>query len=369
MPAFVLTTCGTSLLKDMRKARDLPQDAVPSQQEALAYLRETDREDRNRGAEINSLFSMLGQRLTNGEASAPLYIHLLVSATPDGKWVGDVLRSYLRGRPEVAEVEVTVVEDLSDENPKRFGNHGLRMLVREAAKILKSAEEKRPDLQRVINATGGYKAEISFAGLIGQALKVPVVYLFEGFTTCIELPPLPVHFDRSLWDRHYPMFSTLSEMKQVPADDLNLESVAPSIQALLEREEIDGEEYISLTPILELMHQSFLIQSSPVPTAPPPNELTPQQRRQSLTTVEHHQVKGEEAFINSVATLPWIKRIESIQLGSHTKSRVSRARTQESSEIWVWYASGDMSKQFRLVTTGESNEHWLYCVDQIEQLL
>ena len=54
-----------------------------------------------------------------------------------------------------------------------------------------------------INATGGYKAQISFAGMIGQALGIPVYYLFEKFSKVIKLPPQPVALDLSLWLENY----------------------------------------------------------------------------------------------------------------------------------------------------------------------
>ncbi|MEA2059529.1 MAG: hypothetical protein U9P10_03190 [Thermodesulfobacteriota bacterium] len=53
--------------------------------------------------------------------------------------------------------------------------------------------------QILINATGGYKAQISFAGMIGQALDIPVCYMFERFAEVIELPPQPVSLDLGFW--------------------------------------------------------------------------------------------------------------------------------------------------------------------------
>ncbi|RDE23748.1 hypothetical protein DV713_15980 [Parageobacillus thermoglucosidasius] len=64
----------------------------------------------------------------------------------------------------------------------------------------------------VINATGGYKAQISFAGLIGQVLKIPVYYLFEGFASVISLPEMPVFFDYKIWLKRFQLFRDLYQL-------------------------------------------------------------------------------------------------------------------------------------------------------------
>ena len=53
--------------------------------------------------------------------------------------------------------------------------------------------------QVLLNATGGYKAQISFAGIIGQVFGISVFYQFEDFPRAIKLPPLPVAFDLNDW--------------------------------------------------------------------------------------------------------------------------------------------------------------------------
>ena len=62
-----------------------------------------------------------------------------------------------------------------------------------------------------INATGGYKAPIAVAVLLGQALGVPVYYKHELFSEIIAFPPLPVALDFEVWMR---VSGTLFELER-----------------------------------------------------------------------------------------------------------------------------------------------------------
>ncbi|MGI5862875.1 MAG: putative CRISPR-associated protein [Myxococcales bacterium] len=78
-------------------------------------------------------------------------------------------------------------------SPRGAFVHGLRNLVRAIGKIARDAGG--PEWV-AINATGGYKAQIAVAVLIGQALGSPVFYKHERFESeVIAFPPMPVSFD------------------------------------------------------------------------------------------------------------------------------------------------------------------------------
>ena len=81
--------------------------------------------------------------------------------------------------------------------PRRFRTKGLRQLARELCKILR----ERTPAACAINATGGYKAQIAIAVLLGQAIGVPVFYKHELFPEIIAFPPMPVALDFELWMR------------------------------------------------------------------------------------------------------------------------------------------------------------------------
>ena len=53
-----------------------------------------------------------------------------------------------------------------------------------------------------IDTTGGYKAQIAVAVVLGQALGIPVFYKHEKFSETIAFPPLPISLDYSLLGPH-----------------------------------------------------------------------------------------------------------------------------------------------------------------------
>lgn len=312
----LICTVGTSLLGQVQRLEaDHPLRVAlgknnPHQvAQALLQLAPS---DRTCGAEINSVNSIVA----NGSLSTRAQLHLLVSDTEDGLKVGRCLELYFRnGRCPIGfrEVNVTKVEGLDDANPRRFRTDGLRELVRAVGGVI-----SRYGAQRVaINATGGYKAQISFAGLIGQALEVPVYYMFERFSDVVELPPQPVSLDFGLWLDSYELFRFLSKRRTVHPNDLNRaigHSPDPRLEPLLER--LDGE-LIALSAMGELFHQQFIYRfqaarerllppAVPMERRHPPAQDTALQRNPHLA---HVDLSGLSEYLQRVfEKTPYIRR-------------------------------------------------------------
>src|SRR5262249_30922268 len=119
------------------------------------------------GAEINSVASMIDRRYPPADCR-PYFFH---SATPGRRHISGILRAYFQARGH-SPVEVVEVADLQDENPKRFRTRGLRNLVRGLCRVVR----EHSAAACAINATGGYKAQIAVAVLLGQALGIDVYY-------------------------------------------------------------------------------------------------------------------------------------------------------------------------------------------------
>src|SRR5262249_11595371 len=144
------------------------------------------------GAEINSVASMIDK----GYLPADCGLYFFHSATADGRKIATILRSYYRARGH-SPVEAVEVTDLQDEDPKRFRTRGLRNLVRALCRVVR--QHTAPAC--AINATGGYKAQVAVAVLLGQALGIDVYYMHERFSEIIAFPPLPVALDFEVWMR------------------------------------------------------------------------------------------------------------------------------------------------------------------------
>ncbi len=107
-----------------------------------------------------------------------------------------------------------------------------------------------------INATGGYKAQIAIAVLMGQALDIPVYYKHERFDAIIPFPPMPVALDFSIWQQASGMFMVLSKEGIVSWEQYR-EDWDERFEPLVNREEIDGEDYLELSATGQIFHETF----------------------------------------------------------------------------------------------------------------
>jgi putative CRISPR-associated protein (TIGR02619 family) len=288
MKNTLICTVGTSLLNNLKRSEESILSAVMAKnwhQVALLLL-EKENTDRLCGAEINSITSICQKRLL----AQYLRLIFLVSDTEDGRNTGALLKLYYENRQnplQFKQVEVKVLKGLRDDDVYAFKTQGLKNLVRE----ISSEVNKWSSEAIAINATGGYKAQISFAGMIGQALEIPVYYLFEKFSEVIELPPQPIALDLAFWLNHYVLFETLEAQeileKSLVAEDLN----NPYFHTLIEstNEDLDQTqsssdqlEYVCLSAMGILFNErsrlQFAKQSSAILSQIPQDDTPPNQK-------------------------------------------------------------------------------------------
>ena len=263
MRPILLCTLGTSLFHpnlenlkgqlqtgeirdDRRVLAEAYRDADWS--DVASALRDIPPDERTCGAEINSVASMI-QR---GHAPADCGLVLYHSATCQGRHVASILEEYYKGRGH-SPVESIEVPDLQDKDAKRFRTHGLRNLVRKLCGVIR----ERSAAACAINATGGYKAQIAVAVLVGQALGVPVYYKHEMFSEIIAFPPLPVSFDYEIWMKASGMLFDLDDANELTASQLFADDWDEKYESLFERIEIDGIEYLELSPTGQIFHETF----------------------------------------------------------------------------------------------------------------
>jgi putative CRISPR-associated protein (TIGR02619 family) len=174
MTRVILNTVGTSLLGNAKRAN------LQTDDELLEFLQ---RDPRKASAETNAL-----DRLLEPDDRAVM----LYSDTPDGERCARLIARYLE-RTHPAETER--VPGLSY-HERGFAQHGLRNLVHALAGRIRTAQRNGHAV--LINATGGFKAEIAYATALGLVFKVPVCYIHEAFGDIITLPATPFGWDHSL---------------------------------------------------------------------------------------------------------------------------------------------------------------------------
>jgi putative CRISPR-associated protein (TIGR02619 family) len=260
---ILLCTVGTSLffpnlkgLADQLAAGKLADDKRPLAEayrdkrwpdvaRLLAALPPT---ERTCGAEINSIASTID----SGLAAADCGLFFFHSATDDGRAIARILVDFFHARGH-RPVEKTEIEDLQDEDPRRFRTRGLRNLARELCRVVR----ERGPAACAINATGGYKAQIAIAVLMGQALAIPVCYMHERFSEIITFPPLPVALDFEVWMRASGLLAALvSSSNLVPRRDFD-DEWDERYDSLVAATTIEGIEYLELSATGLIFHETF----------------------------------------------------------------------------------------------------------------
>lgn len=129
---------------------------------------------------------------------------------------------------------------------------GLRSLVSTLIKCIQ--EEKERGYEVLINATGGFKAEIAYAVLVGLLFDLPVVYIHERFRDIIEMPPVPITWDYSLFADHEDFFEWLeSNLRSSKEVDGQLRGRPEELRMLLTEE----EGYVLPSPAGEAFYRAF----------------------------------------------------------------------------------------------------------------
>lgn len=254
LPTTLLCTVGTSLFQsNLEKVREEERpdlyaayrgkdwDAV------AALLAEEDACGRLCGAEINSVESLLKLGLVDVRPRL-IFFH---SDTDLGRDICSVLCAYyaLRG----INAEGVCIEQLQDQDPEAFCRQGLRELAKAVCRVVRDYSPQ----WCAINATGGYKAQIAVAVLLGQALGIPVYYKHEHFDQIIPFPPMPVALDFDYWMEISGLLFSLSGADDVATlEDFEL-AESERLQSLINVETIDGRRYIELSPTGQIFHETF----------------------------------------------------------------------------------------------------------------
>jgi putative CRISPR-associated protein (TIGR02619 family) len=286
--------------------------------------------------------------IENDYVSPNCDVYLVHSDTPSGFFLGEILSFYLKGKDHVR-VEAIKVDDLQDENPKLFRTKGLRNLVRGICKIVR---ERHRDAC-AINATGGYKAQIAIALLIGQAIGVPVYYMHEKFSEIISFPPMPVSLDFEVWMKASGMLFELSREDIAPFSRYE-EGWEERFEPLVEKETADKVVYVCLSPTGQIFHETFRdrFSSSKDQILPPP---APASRKQAPS------IKAREPHTQQYAAelMRFFQRVTNENgpvvccecnyfnpdLSEPTRFKMTRG------EIEGIYTNGTITAKFTIVTT------------------
>ncbi|WP_448535954.1 putative CRISPR-associated protein [Pseudothermotoga sp.] len=320
-----------------------------------------DPKEKKWGAEINSVASLIEK----GYLTSCQTMYLLVSDTPQGEMTGEILKQYFTVNEnglEFKSVKLIKIEKLNDKKRHEFRLQGLRNLVREMANCVKD------NLGRVvINATGGYKATIAYAVLLGQVLNVPVYYLFETFDEIIPLLPLPVSFDPTVYEKYVKIFAALEYSQLI--EELHFlrkfsfrswAEVPSELKIFIDRETIDQKQILSLNPLGQIYIESVEWGCS---TIEDEDYFSYKPYQDKITSSGGHAIRFREEnrkIIEEIAKLPWVELVSvtgstEIEGGSSNKVWIEKDHLRVS-------LSGKAGTGFILVQTTCKSHKFLECV-------
>ncbi|PLV58064.1 putative CRISPR-associated protein [Thermotoga sp. KOL6] len=350
MKDSVICTVGASLLGNIMKG-SLGEEAKRFYENnnlhdlAKLLLRRNDPlNDRSLGAEINSMTSLVERGIVDFREN----LFLFVSDTEEGAKIGEVLKIYFlenKHGVDFKNVQVVRIEGLKDSDEHEFKTKGLRNLVREMAKY------SNQNLNRiVINATGGYKAQIAYAVALGQALKIPVCYRFERFNHMVTLPPLPITLDQEIYRKNKRVFALLDAAFDLELKDFLKMSgyrswgeIDESLKMFLDRVHVDGKDLVALNPIaliyLESVEWDYSVIDDPIFYSQNPPE-------EKLVGFEIHgqkAVRKSEKIIEEISKLPWIDRLHLTGSSErHTGNGFKVSRSKDSVKIEITTEKGTL---------------------------
>ncbi len=305
----LICTVGTSLLNNLKFSQEEPIKKAFQEnnlnQLALLLVKKENTE-RICGAEINSIARICNQ----GFLDEKLRLIFLVSDTDDGIKIGKLLKLYYENSSNTIgfkTVDVRVLEGLKDDDVKAFKQQGLKNLVKEI-----STEVRKFSPEAIaINATGGYKAQISFAGMIGQALEIPVYYLFEKFSEIIELPPQPIALDLVFWLEKYLIFDLLEKEEYINKSEINVDWNNEYIKCLIEGNN-DDDSIVYFSAMGFLFHERSRLQFAKQKTtllSLIPQDSTESKKKSIKLSDDHHGNDVLKKFAEKVRQDPYVVKI------------------------------------------------------------
>lgn len=364
----LISTVGTSLLINISRpyaeGNGIPADVHAALREyqrerqwgqLARELAKVDPSARICGAEINSIEEAINRQKLDLQ-----HLHFLVSDTDDGRILGELLENYhIEGsRDQLKTVQHHVIEDLQDDKPKRFRLHGLRNLVRQLGELV---QQYGADTI-IIDATGGYKAQIAIAVVFGQTLGIPVLYRHERFSEIIEFPPLPITFDYDLLGQNAALLAQFEAGDALSTSEMD--ALDEKVRVLLEEVEVEGENLFALGAIGQIFLTGFRLRF------PRSRELQPvlsSEKSEPSFRDDHYPIGFKDFVCEVCADTPWIKTAHSLPY--HKQKSIKRIGfyVREGKLIGTYVDKDGFGGRFEILTNASSEDQLIWAADQLNQ--
>jgi putative CRISPR-associated protein (TIGR02619 family) len=170
--------------------------------------------------------------------SAADRVILLASETDDGQACVGAVERYLKRYYDGMLIEVESVKGLQVTDAQLFRREGVLNFVRYCLKAVSDFGAA----QVILNPTGGFKALVPYTVLVGMLKRVPCRYIFEQSTQLLDLPPLPVAFDRAPFERYRSLIERIERDTGIPRTEWEREIHHDDRRLLEPMVELSGQE-------------------------------------------------------------------------------------------------------------------------------
>ena len=337
--------------EQQRKIDEGSEHRVPRKkwEEVGTQVCEVEPTERLCGAEINSVTDLLRQGSIEQD-----HLHLFHSDTDDGEAIAIVLESYFT--LTCWNVNIHRVEGLRDDAPDKFRTQGLRNLAKLFGEQVREADREKRSC--AINATGGYKAQIAIAVLMGQALDIPVYYKHERFDAIIPFPPMPVALDFSLWERASGMFTVLAKGDTFEPWERFEDDWDERFEPLVNRFSMDDKDYLELSATGQIFHETFRSRFQKTKAASLPRPASAEESESPK--LPQHNYKGNRdriyRFLQEVTDAkPYIRYCHSTYWNPDL-SESTRFQLSSQGKVEGIYSNGSWCLKFDVFTTAESSD-------------
>lgn len=153
------------------------------------------------------IYSLIRMGLTGRDS-----VHLLASDTDDGEACAMAVELYLDQYWPGASVEVKRIAGLQVDDPIAFRRQGVVDYCRYCMNVVNNYGADNV----ILNPTGGFKALVAYTVLVGMLKRVPCRYIFEQSEVVLDLPPLPIEFQRSTFESYRSLFEQMERDTSIP---------------------------------------------------------------------------------------------------------------------------------------------------------
>lgn len=307
------------------------------------------------GAEINSIDEAIRRKKVVLE-----HIDFFVSDTDDGRKMGRLLETYVieAELPNLKTCQYHVIADLQDKNPARFKVYGLRNLVRELGRLVNQFGAQ----SLVIDATGGYKAQIAIAVVFGQAMGIPVLYRHERFSEIIDFPPMPITFDYDLLGRNAALLAAFERGDALSMSEV--EDLEDKIRVLLEEVEVDGENLFELGAVGQIFLTGFRLRFPRARHLQPVSDA----ERSQPTFRDDHYPKGFKEFVLKVyEETEWIKSCHSLPYDKQKAIKGIGFYVYKGKLVGTFQDKDNFGARFEILTNADGPDQLTWAADQLNQ--